>query len=132
MRAAVSVFVGAALLLAVVPAMAHHSFSAEFDIIRPIEFTGTVTEIKWTNPHAWFYLDVEDDDGNVQNWAIELLGINTLLRHGWTRNKIKPGDILIVEGFGARDGSNTGNASVVTIASTGVKIWGSAVDEHTE
>jgi hypothetical protein len=130
MKAAVSVFVGAALLLVVVPTMAHHSFTAEFDIKRPIEFTGTVTEIKWTNPHAWFYIEVEDDEGNVQNWAIELLGINTLMRRGWTRNKIQSGDILIIEGFGARDGSNTGNASVITVASTGEQIWGSAAGEN--
>ena len=130
MKAAVSVFVGAALLLLVVRAMAHHSFTAEFDIKRPIEFTGTVTEIKWTNPHAWFYVEVEDDDGNVQNWAIELLGINTLMRRGWTRNKIQSGDILIIEGFGARDGSNTGNASVITVASTGEQIWGSTAGEN--
>ena len=124
MKAAVSVFVGASWLLVVVPAMAHHSFTAGFDIKRPIELTGTVTEIKWTNPHAWFYIEVEDDDGNVQNWAIELLGINTRLRRGGTRNKIQQGDILFVEGFGARNGSNTGNASVITVASTGEQIWG--------
>jgi hypothetical protein len=130
MKGVVSVFVGAALLLVVVSAVAHHSFTAEFDIKRPIEFTGTVTEIKWTNPHAWFYVEVEDDDGNVQNWAIELLGINTLMRRGWTRKKIQSGDILIIEGFGARDGSNTGNASVITVASTGEQIWGSTAGEN--
>jgi hypothetical protein len=130
MKDAVSVFVGAALLLVIVSAVAHHSFTAEFDIKRPIEFTGTVTEIKWTNPHAWFYVEVEDEDGNVQNWAIELLGINTLMRRGWTRKKIQSGDILIIEGFGARDGSNTGNASVITVASTGEQIWGSTAGEN--
>ena len=130
MKTAVSVFLGAALLVSVVPAMAHHSFSAEFDIKRPIEFTGTVTDVKWTNPHAWFYIEVKDDDGNIQNWAIELLGINVLLRRGWTRDKINPGDVLMVEGFGARDGSNTGNASVVTIASTGEQVWGNAEGDN--
>ena len=80
MRAIFSVFLGAAWLLAAVPAVPHHSFTAEFDVNRPIELTGTVTRVEWTNPHAWLFIDVEDDDNNVQSWAIELLGINTLLR----------------------------------------------------
>ena len=130
MKVAVASILGTALLLVVVPARAHHSFTAEFDIKRPIEFTGTVTEIKWTNPHVWFYVEVEGNDGTVQNWAIELLGINTLMRRGWTRERIQPGDILVIEGFGARDGSNTGNASTITVASTGEQIWGSTEDEN--
>jgi hypothetical protein len=106
------------------PAMPHHSFAAEFDLNRPVELTGTVTEVQWTNPHAWIHIDVEDD-GTVQSWAIELLGINNLARRGWTRNTVKAGDVISVEGFGARDGSNTGNATVVALASTGERIWDS-------
>ena len=88
--------------------------------------TGTVTRIEWTNLHAWIFVDTEDDDGNVQSWAIELLGINSLLRRGWTRDKVKAGDIVDVEGFGARDGTNTGNVSAVTMANTGERLWESS------
>ena len=126
MRAVFSIFVGAAWLLVAETALSHHSFSAEFDVNRPVKLTGAVTKIEWTNPHAWLFIDTEDDDGNVQSWAIELLGLNTLVRRGWTRDKVKTGDIVNVEGFGARDGSNTGNATTVTMTNTGERLWGSS------
>ncbi len=126
MRAVFSVFVGVAWLLAALPAAPHHSFAAEFDVNRPIEITGTVTTVEWTNPHAWLFIDTEDDDGSVQSWAIELLGINTLLRRGWTRDRVKAGDVINIKGFGARDGTNTGNASTVTMANTGERLWESS------
>ena len=126
MRAVFSIFVGAAWLLAAEPALPHHSFSAEFDVNRPVKLTGAVTKIEWTNPHAWLFIDTEDDDGNVQSWAIELLGLNTLFRRGWTRDKVKSGDIVNVEGFGSRDGTNTANASTVILENTGERLWESA------
>ena len=126
MRVAVSIFAGVAGLLAAVTALPHHSFSAEFDVNRPITLTGTVTRVEWTNPHAWVFIDTEDGDGRLQSWAIELLGVNTLIRRGWTRDRVKAGDILSVEGFGARDGTNTGNASTVTMANTGEQLWEAA------
>ncbi len=126
MRAAFSAFVAVALFLAAAPGMSHHSFAAVFDVGRPIEFTGTVTRLDWTNPHAWIHLDVEDADGNVEGWSVELLGINTLLKQGWTPGVLKPGDVIHVEGFGTRDGSNGANASVVRIVETGQELWVSA------
>ena len=104
----------------------HHSFSSEFDIGRPVELTGTVTEIEWTNPHAWVHLETIDEDGNRESWAVELLGINSLLRSGMTPRNVGTGDVLTVTGFGARNGTNTANASSVTRTETGELLWASA------
>lgn len=107
-------------------ALAHHSFSAEFDVGRPVELTGTLIEMEWTNPHAWLHLSVTDDTGVEQRWAVEMLGVNSLVRSGMTPQTVKPGDALTVTGFGARDGSNTANASSVQRAGSGENLWASA------
>jgi hypothetical protein len=126
MKIGVSLLVGAALVLAAAPrASSHHAFAAEFDINRPVKLSGTVTKIEWTNPHAWLFIDSKQDNGSVQSWAIELVGINDLLRLGWGRDKVKPGDVINVDGFGARNGTNTANAASVTLASTGELLWAS-------
>jgi len=110
---------GLCLSLLASSGIAHHSFAAQFDAEKPIELTGTVTKVEWRNPHAWFYIDVEGDDGNVANWGMELASPNLLMRKGWSRSSMKVGDAVTVEGFLARDGSNTGNARVITLNATG-------------
>jgi hypothetical protein len=127
MKAVFSVLVGAAWVLAGSTAAAHHSFSAEFDINRPVQLTGKVTKLEWTNPHAWIWVDAKDAKGNVQNWAIELVGINDLMRRGWARDRVKIGDSISVDGFGAKSGANIGNAASVSLTDTGELLWKSTV-----
>jgi len=115
-----------ALLITSPFAAAHHSFSAEFDIGRPIEITGTVTNIEWTNPHAWVHLEVTGPDGEAVPWAVELLGINALVRGGMSPRTVTTGDVLTITGFGARNGTNTANASSVTKTETGERLWSSS------
>jgi hypothetical protein len=93
---------------------AHHSFSAEFDGDKPISLTGKVTDMKWANPHAWIYIDVEDAEGNVVNWALETRAANGLIRRGWRKDDLPAGTVLNVEGWQARNGSPTANISSVT------------------
>ena len=108
---------GLGLLLASVPAIAHHSFAAEFDAAKPIKLTGSVTKVEWMNPHTYFYIDVKDEKGTVTNWGLEMGSPNGLMRQGWTRNSMKVGDVVTVEGSAAKDGSNIGNARSVSLAS---------------
>jgi hypothetical protein len=96
------------------PALAHHSGAAEFDSKQKIDLSGVVTKVEWTNPHAHFYIDVKDASVNVSNWNLELASPNVLIRNGWTRNAIKPGDMVGVTGIRAKDNSNYGSASVIT------------------
>ncbi len=115
----VAALAGLGLSLVASSGTAHHSFAAQFDAEKPLKLIGTVTKVAWRNPHAWFYIDVEDNDGNVANWGLELASPNLLMRKGWNRSSMKVGDVVTVEGFHARDGSNTGNARVVTLNATG-------------
>ena len=113
----------AMLLLSAVTAAAHHSFAAEFDAAKPFKMTGVVTKVEWQNPHTFFYIDVTDAGGKVTNWAMELGSPNGLMRNGWTRNTMKIGDKVSVEGTMAKDGSPTGNARTVMMASTGQRLF---------
>lgn len=114
----------AALLLAIpVGAAAHHSFAAEYDSNRPITLTGAVTKVEWTNPHVYFYIDVKDEKtGKVKNWAMEMGAPAVIQRSGWKRTSMKIGDLVVVEGFQAKNGLPHGNARTVTLASTGQRL----------
>lgn len=103
------------LLLAAPSVWAHHAFAAEYDSSKPVTLSGTVTKIEWTNPHARFYVDVKDAQGQVLNWDFELSSPNALIRRGWTRNALKLGDTVTVTGYLAKDGAHMANAREVTM-----------------
>lgn len=113
----------AGLLVTAKPVAAHHAFAAEFDADKPVTLTGAVTRIEWTNPHAWFYIDVTDGTGKVTNWGLEMGSPNGLMRAGWTRSSMKPGDVVTVEGSRAKNGTNNANARVVTLKTTGQRLF---------
>ena len=96
-------------------ALAHHSFAGEFDVDKPIKLQGTITRIEWINPHAWIHIDVKRPDGSVESWAIEGGTPNTLFRRGITRDSIKAGMVINVDGYLARDGSKKANGRDLTL-----------------
>ncbi|HEY1756413.1 MAG TPA: DUF6152 family protein [Bryobacteraceae bacterium] len=125
------------LLVSAVPMLAHHSFAAEYDSSKPMKITGTVSKVEWMNPHARFYVDVKEANGTVSNWNFELGAIPVLLKQGWTKNSLKTGDLVTVEGSLAKDGSKTASATSVVLAdghrvfggSSNPKAPGAAVDQ---
>ena len=113
MKALLSV---AAALLVTTAAYAHHSFAAEYDGNKPVKVTGKVTRVEWANPHIWFYVDVKDDQGKITTWGFSGGAPGMLARRGFTRNTLKPGDVVKVSGSRARDGSNNASGGRVTFA----------------
>ena len=114
MKRIASFVLGVALL---VPhtVIGHHSFDAEFDRNKPVTLKGSVTRVDWGNPHIWVFMDVKDETGKVSNWGVEGGAPNALFRNGWRKDSLKVGDIVTVEGFRGRDGSQRANANRVTL-----------------
>ena len=115
-------FLALVAILAAVPLVAHHSFAAEYDAKQPVTLKGTVTKVDWRNPHVYFFMDVDDERGKPVNWALEMGPPAGLQRAGWTKNTMKVGDEVVVEGSRAKDGSNLANAKTVTMASSGERL----------
>jgi hypothetical protein len=103
------------LALSALPVWAHHSFAAEFDAKRPLKLEGVVTRMEWINPHAWIHMDVKEPDGKVTPWMIEAGTPNTLFRRGFTKDSLKPGTVILVNGYQAKDGSNRANGRDVKL-----------------
>ncbi len=105
-----------ALVTAIQPAAAHHSFAAQFDRAKPVTLTGSVTKLDWINPHARIFMEAKDSSGKVVTWEVELGAPAMLLRSGWTRKAVKVGETITINGYLAKDGSNVANAGSVTLA----------------
>jgi hypothetical protein len=125
-----SVVVGVALFVAPLAVQAHHSFAAEFDATKPITLTGTVGKVAWTNPHAHIQVNVTGPGGKVTSWDFELGSPNALIRRGWLKSTLKPGDMITVAGYVAKDGSDLANARSITL-SDGRKVFaGSSIESE--
>src|SRR5439155_25065763 len=114
-RSLLTVAAGLGSILLAMPAQAHHSFAAEYDSQKPITLVGTVTKVEWTNPHARIYVDGKDESGKVVNWDCELGPPNGFMRRGWTRNSLKPGHIVTINGFRSKLSPVNANARTVLL-----------------
>jgi DNA/RNA endonuclease YhcR with UshA esterase domain len=113
MRSRIIAWLGV-LAVTAVPVLAHHSAVAEYDLEKPVKVQGMVTRVEWSNPHIWFYVDVKNPDGSVTNWGFSGGAPGVLQRRGISRTAMKPGDVVKVEGFRAKDGSTNGSGNTVT------------------
>jgi hypothetical protein len=128
MKVRLTILVTGCLLGASAPAFAHHSFAAEYDDKKPVTLKGSVTKVEWLNPHIWLYLDVKDENGNVSHWQCEGGAPNGLTRQGWNKNALKAGDEITIEGFRAKDATNTCNSRSVKLPDGRRAFVGSAED----
>jgi hypothetical protein len=115
MKLRIAILVASLSLAAGVPLLAHHSFAAEFDASKAIRVTGTLTKVQWTNPHTYFYIDVKDENGSVSKWSCEAGAPGALSRRGFKRGDLKLGDMVVVDGYRAKDGSRLMDARRVTL-----------------
>ncbi len=122
----VGVLMTVAVGLAVVPVVAHHAFSAEFDANRPIHFQGTVTKVEWINPHTWIHMDITQDDGSTERWMIEGGNPHNLFRRGFNKEVITVGMEIVVDGYGSKDGTRRANGRDLTLPDGRTLFMGSA------
>jgi Family of unknown function (DUF6152) len=128
MKTKLAILATVAILASSVALFAHHAFSAEYDAAKPVKITGTVKKVEWMNPHIWFYVDVKDESGKVTTWGFSGGPPGMLMRRGITRDVLKVGDVIKVEGFRAKDGSNNASGGNVTFAD-GRKVFAGAAED---
>lgn len=128
MKTKLAVTLAGLLISAAAPMLAHHSFAAEFDDTKKVMLKGSVVKVEWQNPHIWLYVDAKDENGKTSRWQCEGGPPNTLTRNGWTKNALKEGDAITIDGRMAKDGTNTCNARSVTLPDGRIVFAGSAED----
>jgi hypothetical protein len=119
---------GFGLSLTAGPVLAHHAFTAEYDRDKPIKLTGTIKKVEWMNPHIWFYVEVKDENGKATTWGFSGAPPGMLMRRGVTKDRLKLGEVVTVEGFRAKDGSNNGTGTNVTFQD-GRKVFAGAAED---